>query len=325
MAEGEHYVAYLKWNVREHWKGITPRGRTGKRAYPYKFGSNQKHFPASVTKGSMLWIVSSPYFEEGGYWLPPTIIARLRVTGVRRGKSSREKRLPEDYDWVAIADPKDRLSRYFPVNNAFHAVTEIEFENHRKKRRKVPKRLRRPNTENPYLHIPRFLRNVSRVAPEKVDVLNDLAHQIEKKRTVFVSYSRHDKRRYVDEFIKYLRCEDFAPWIDLESIPQMKREEKERFGDRLLQRILEDGIRQAGLVVAFVGPEYVRRYWTNEEWRIGLRAWRTRKQFGLAQVLFGSERMSGNVRSFRASTPEQTAREIGQWWERRYPARRAQS
>jgi hypothetical protein len=320
MSKEKHFVAYLKWDVREYWKEITPHGNTGKRPYPYKFGSNQRHFPTSVTKGSMLWIVSSPNFDEGGYWLPPTLIARLYVKDVRRGKSSKHKSLPEDYDWVAVADPRDKLSRYFPVNNAFHTLTEIEFENYRGKRRKVPKRLRHPNTKNPYLHIPRFLRNVSRVAPEKVMPLQDLARQIETGRTVFVSYSHHDQSSFVRKFIKCLRHEDFAPWIDLESIPQMKRDEKEIFGDTLLSKILEDGIRQARLMIAFIGSEYEKRYWTNEEWEFGLKAFENREDFSLVQVLLDGNELSRQVHSINASTPDQTAREVRRWWDQQASA-----
>jgi len=309
----KQYVAYLLWNVREDWKRLGKQARDGGPLYPYAFGSNWRHFPKFVEEGTILWIVSSPLYRGRAlrveYRLPPTLIARLVVSSVQSGMNQPRPQqvLPEHYRWVAQADR--RRSTYLPINNAFHALMEVEFENDRGKRRRIPPRPESglDPSHHPYAHLPQYLQNLSRLAPGNERVLEDLAQQISYRRTVFLSYAREESGDYAADLIAQLR-EDFAPWLDLDSVPQLQQ--SERYDDPLLKQILDDGLRQSSILVALTGPAYKAHPWTRYEW------FRARKlanegRLRLLQVPVGGELMDPSLPMVVPSDPAKTARAIG--------------
>lgn len=318
----DHRVAYLRWDVRRDWKRLGGPGSGDRRLYPYAYGSNWRHFREVVKPGSTLWVVAAPLY--GGSRLPPTLIAQLVVRTVRRGKAAahrggRRPAGPDDYAWVAEA--RRDASEYYPLNNAFHVLTEIEFENSRGRRRSIPKRPEPFDPRNPYQHVPGYLQNICRVAPGDESGLEALARQIRERRIVFLSYARQEAfpgTGYVSRLVDRLRARDFSPWIDLGFVPQP--EEGVEFADPLLRQILEDGLRQAGLFVALSGPLYRERFWTGLEWRLATA--RSREQpLGILQVRIAGEVMDPAYAAVDAGPPAVVARRVCDWWEERRSTR----
>ncbi len=317
----EHYVAYLRWDVREDWKRLGEQARDGGPLYPFAFGSGLRWFKKLIKDGTILWIVSAPLYKSRArrfeYRLPPTLIARLTVASVKDGSNEPQPRKahPEQYRYVAKAD-RGR-SCYLPVNNAFYALTEIEFVNQRGGRRRIPRQpTGRFDPKHPYAHIPQYLQNVSRLAPGSEQVLESLAAQVRGHRTLFLSYAREEsgpgKGNYAARLIEQLRREQFAPWLDMTFVPQL--EPDERYVDRELEQILDDGMRQSSILVALTGPVYRSHPWTRREWSLA-KKWADEGSLQLLQVPVGGELMDPSLPSVQPSDPTTTARAIRSWWE----------
>jgi hypothetical protein len=309
----KQYVAYLLWNVREDWKRLGKQARDGGPLYPYAFGSNWRYFPKFIEEGTILWIVSSPLYRGTAgrfeYRLPPTLIARLVVSTVQRGMNQPRPQqvLPEQYRWVARADR--RRGEYLPINNAFHALMEVEFVNGRGKRRQIPRRPAGFDRRHPYAHLPQYLQNMSQLVPKdgQVQVLEDLARQIRHRRTVFLSYAREESGKYAARLIAQLRRKDFAPWLDLAFVPQLQQ--GECYEDPLLKQILDDGLRQSSILVALTGPVYKAHSWTRYEWSRA-RKWADEGRLRLLQVPVGGELMDPSLPMVEPSRPAKTAQAI---------------
>lgn len=311
----KQYVAYLLWNVREDWNRLREQARNGGPLYPYSFGSNWRSFPKFIGEGTILWIVSAPLYRgktrRFEYRLPPTLIARLVVASVQPGMNQARARqvLPQHYRWVAMADR--RRSEYLPINNAFHALMEVEFVNQRCQRRQIPRRPE-PGFDpwHPYKHVPLYLQNLSRLAPGSEPVLETLARQIKHRRMIFLSYARKESGNYAADLIAALRREDFAPWLDLTFVPQ-----SELYDGSLLEQILDDGLRQSRMLVALTGPDYRKRRWTTKEWSLA-RKWADEGRLRILQVPVGGELMDPTLPMVKAVDPARTARAIRVWFER---------
>jgi hypothetical protein len=83
---------------------------------------------------------------------------------------------------------------------------------------------------------------------------------------VFLSYSHDDSHEFARELADELRLQDFAPWIDFETIPEL-RSGVGQYGKSLLAQMMADGIRQAGLVVVIRSRHYGCTPWTHYEWK----------------------------------------------------------
>jgi hypothetical protein len=310
----EHYVAYLLWNVREDWNRLREQARDSGPLYPFAFGSNWRYFPNCIRKGTILWIVSAPLYRgkdrKSEYRLPPTLIARLIVSSVQPGTKQPRPVRPQDYRWVAEADR--RQSYYLPINNAFHALTQVKFVNQRDKERKIPPRRARFDPKHPYKHVPLYLQNLSRLAPGSEQVLETLAGRIKRGRTLFLSYAREESRVCAARLVAALRRQDFAPWLDLTFVPQ-----DERYRDPLLEQILDDGLRQSRVLVALTGPAYRERRWTNTEWSLA-RQWADKGRLLILQVpVVGGELMDPSLPMIAAGKDSAAiAQGIGAWVER---------
>lgn len=318
----EQYLAYLLWNVREDWKRLGEQARDEGPLYPYAFGSNWRSFPTFISQGKILWIVSAPLYKgrtrRFKYRLPPTLIARLAVASVQPGMNEPRPRqvLPEHFRWVALADRSQ--SEYLPINNAFYALTEIEFVNQRGRWRRIPRRpTRRFDPKHPYAHFPQYLQNVSRLAPGSERVLESLAWQISQRRTLFLSYAREEsgppRGDYAARLVEQLRREQFTPWLDMSFVPQL--EQNERYVDRELEQILDDGLRQSTIMVALTGPAYRAHWWTRREWSLA-KKWTDEGRLRVLQIPVGDELMDPSLPMIQSSDPITTARAIRVWWER---------
>lgn len=312
-----HHVAYLKWSVRQDWKRLGSESSDADALYPYAFGSGWRHFPCIVKPNTTLWIVSAPVYRARGrsHRLPPTLIARLLVTSVGEGsgKPPGERVRPDDYPYVATADRA--LSRYLPVNNALYALSEVTFTGSRG-RWQIPRRPSKTfRPENPYSHIPMYLQNVLQLAPGSEQILRTFARQIERRRTLFLSYARDERRsarQYAEALAEALRDQGFAPWHDMTFVPQLQPTETYRVA--LLDQILNDGLRQARIMVALTGPVYRGRLWTRREWSLA-RACADEGSLRIVQVPVGGEVMDDRLPQVEAGDSAATAQRIRRWFD----------
>jgi hypothetical protein len=308
----EQYVAYLLWNVREDWNRLREQARDRGPLYPFAFGSNWRSFPTFIVNGTILWVVSAPLYRRedrrSEYRLPPTLIARLAVSSVQAGTKEPRPVRPEDYRWVARAD--QRQSYYLPINNAFHALTEVWFVNQRRDKRQIPRQPARGfDPRHPYKHVPLYLQNLSPLALGSEQVLETLAGQIKRGRTLFLSYARKESGDYAARLVAGLRRQDFAPWLDLTFLPQ-----DERYRDPLLEQIFDDGLRQSRILVALTGPAYRELRWTKQEWSLA-RQYADKGRLLVLQVPVGGELMDPSLPMIAAGDPAATAQQIGAWVE----------
>lgn len=308
----KQYVAYLLWNVREDWNRLREQARDTGPLYPFAFGSNWRYFPKHIVNGTILWIVSAPLYRgkdrRSEYRLPPTLIARLVVSSVRPGTMKPRPVRPEDYRWVAEADR--RQSYYLPINNAFYALTEVWFVNQHRVKRQIPRQSASGlDPDHPYKHVPLYLQNLSRLAPGSEQVLEILAGRIERGRTLFLSYARKESGSFAASLVEELRCQDFAPWLDLTFLPQ-----DERYRDPLLEQIFDDGLRQSRILVALTGPAYRERRWTKQEWSLARRYAEEGRLLVLQVPVVDGELMDPSLPMIAAGDdPVATAQEIGAW------------
>ncbi len=204
------------------------------------------------------------------------------------------------------------------ASNAFYALTEIEFVNQRGQRRRIPRQpARRFDPKHPYAHFPQYLQNVSRLAPGSEHVLESLAWHVREQRTLFLSYARVEsgpgKGDYAARLIEQLRREQFAPWLDMTFVPRLDPDE--RYDDRELEQILDDGMRQSSILVALTGPVYRSHSWTRREWSLAKKQ-ADEGSLRLLQVPVGGELMDPSLPLVQPSDPTTTARAIRAWWER---------
>jgi hypothetical protein len=73
---------------------------------------------------------------------------------------------------------------------------------------------------------------------------------------VFISYARKDKERFVLEFARRLRAHGVDAWIDVwEMLP----------GDSLVDKVFEEGIKNARAMIIVLSKNSVNRPWVREE------------------------------------------------------------
>jgi hypothetical protein len=317
----DHYVALLSWDVREHWPEVAPKDAKGQPAHPYAYGSCHDYFPALAKTKPVLWVVASPDYGPGSKRLPPTLIARLQIRGVCHGTHPLDQHCsgqrlirPEDYKWVARADPRDPDSRYFRINNAFHELTTIRFVAADGTVRKIPRAPR--HAANPYSHIPTYLENIRRVFPGDERWLEDLARRVDQRRTVFLSYSHADNAAFARELADALRELDFAPWIDFATIPEL-RAGMGKYSRPLLAQMMADGIRQAGLVVVMRSRHYGRTEWTRYEWDIIHQPPWQGALLPVVQIVSSPKPGQRSQDVVARRSPALTAQRVAHWWDTR--------
>lgn len=312
-----HFVVYLRWDVRRDWKRLDPEAAADPSLYPHAYGSNWRHFRAQVADGSTLWVVACPRYGRGAtaYRFPPSLVARLATVSVTTGVRRRRPASPSHYAWVARA-AKDE-SAYFPVNNALFPLTEVRFVDGRGRVSRLPRAGPADQAVTaPYAHIPQCLQSIRRVHPGDEAVLDRYARQLAARRTVFLSYSRREVARAgfdTGALADALRRRHFVPWLDIELLAQDAG--GARFDDALLGRLLDDGLRQAALMVALTGPDYAASAWTAREWASATGHARGKGRLTVVQVPVGGRLMDTVGARLPAGSEDEVAEAIDRWWQ----------
>lgn len=190
--------------------------------------------------------------------------------------------------------------------------------NSRGQERRIPSRPRgKFDPANPYAHLPMHMQSIARLAPGGERPLEALIDQIAAGRVIFLSYAHDERYRGAPDFpqrlLEELRRHGFAPWLDLESVPQP--EGSDRYAAPLLRQILADGLRQAHLVIALTGPAYLREgRWTRVEWELAAEL-ASAGSLRILQVRVGGVLMDSRLESIECEDVAVTAGRIAAWWE----------
>ena len=88
---------------------------------------------------------------------------------------------------------------------------------------------------------------------------------------VFVSHATEDKERFVTEFARHLRSRGVDAWIDDWEIG---------LGQSLVDKIFEDGIKNADVFVIVLSKNSVAKKWVREELDGNVYLWREQNQEG---------------------------------------------
>ena len=96
---------------------------------------------------------------------------------------------------------------------------------------------------------------------------------------VFLSHASEDKARFVDAFATRLRNKGVDAWIDRwEMLP----------GDSLVDKIFEEGIRNANAVIVILSSNSINKKWVREE----LNAAFVKR---INEIWFANEQFSGTI------------------------------
>lgn len=271
-------MKYVKWEWVKEWKArVRQEGRHEETAYPYSFGSKDRAFLGFT--GDVLWLVSLPDYD--GYRQAPSLIARLDIRAAGEYGSSAEflDVAPEvrDSGHIIVLGRRDGRS-YFPINNAFHTLLELEFES------KAPplavayqrRDTSRDAKRGPYFSLAQHFRKHRLLIPGSVDKVEDYAAAVREGRRAFISYKRSDfahRRGEGPVFPEHLGIElnahRIACWWDQWNLPG-GHDESSWLRPKLLEDLLEDAVRQAAWTVALMGPGYLASdddSWTRWEWQ----------------------------------------------------------
>src|SRR5215208_5858591 len=92
---------------------------------------------------------------------------------------------------------------------------------------------------------------------------------------VFISHAREDKERFVLAFARRLRSQGIDAWVDQwEILP----------GDSLVDKLFEEGLRNADAVIIVLSQHSVHKPWVREELNVAL-VNRINRQIKLIPVL----------------------------------------
>jgi len=273
-----HWMKYVKWEWVKRWKArVRQERRHEETAYPYSFGSKDRAFLGFT--GDVLWLVSLPDYD--GYRQAPSLIARLDITAAGEYGSSAEflDVAPE----VRGSGHNIVLGRhdgesYFPINNMFHTLLELEFEGRAPRLADAYERrdTSRDATRGPYFSLAQHFRKHRLLTPDSVDKIEDFAAAVREGRRAFISYRRSDfpQRRggalvFPEQLGIELTAQRIACWWDQWNLPG-GHDESSWLRPNLLEDLLEDAVRQAAWMVALMGPGYLASdddSWTRWEWQ----------------------------------------------------------
>jgi hypothetical protein len=317
----ENLLVYVKWSVVQKWKTEarpvieSSREKWGPQL-PYVYASGNNTFKRYVRPRTVIWVVTCP--EYGTYRLPPTLVACLHVQDAvpRDGGESGEPdpRIPEWYrfkwSWVAIACPE--CSTYLPVNNAFDRLKRLRSLNVKNEKSPILDELNLPGSSGPYTYAPHQLRFVKRLANEGTSGLIAHAREVEGRRTIFVSYCRRDRPpEFAGHLVEELMREGFAPWLDMKAVPARVSTGEVRLEPGILDKVLEDGIRQARTFVAIVGADYLESTYAMKEWQVAVDRSDADPEAICLQVSLAGHRLEWDgPDAIPATTPTQTAKRI---------------
>lgn len=271
-------MKYVKWEWVKRWKArVRQERRDEEKAYPYSFGSEDRAFLGFA--GDVLWLISLPDYD--GYRQAPSLIARLDIIAAGPYGSA-----PEFLDVAPevrgsgnniVLGRRDGKS-YFPINNVFHTLLDLEFEG-----RATPladayqsRDKSRDATRGPYFSLAQHFRKHRLLSPDSVDKIEDYAKAVREGRRAFISYKRSDfphRRGAGPVFPEKLGIElterRIACWWDQWNLPG-GHDESSWLRPKLLEDLLEDAVRQAAWTVALMGPGYLASdddSWTRWEWQ----------------------------------------------------------
>lgn len=291
-----HFIVYVTWSVIQKWKR---RHRTDgsdetQPELPYAYASNQVRLFRRAKPGDVVWVLSSPHFS--GYRLPPSLIARLKVSKIvdQQSPVSANISIPEavkGWQYVVLADPSQSL--YYPINNAYHTLLSLTFEG------KSPTMQNCPHCKNLYEEgkglyagIPSHLQTVRQLAPISGDKMEIFSNSVANGQIFFLSYRRSEVGPRVLRLVERLTDENISCWYDNWMIPRPIARGDIIINEKLLSAVLIDGMRQSTYFLAMVTSTYHRKKWTELEWQNAIQErtnQRRRRPLRLVEIMMGGK------------------------------------
>jgi hypothetical protein len=279
MAE---YLARVTWENVRRYRAQLREGAVGERTHKLpltdQYGSDQPALDRLIF-GDGLWLFTAPVFGKGRArrTLPPSVLGRISITHQWNSDASRMQPAAQAPIGTALVRDMRLLDvskgylywrcgvpgETLPIHNAFSLFKSLTFKGRMKQvspdceecnKADVPER-------GPFGHLMQHFEAIRTLTDESVLRLRQLYDLVAARRTVFLSH-RHQEagllvREVAERLQKYALC-----WWDVQALPQSRR-----YADRILQDILNDGIRQAGWFVAFLTPGYAATKWTKDEYK----------------------------------------------------------
>jgi hypothetical protein len=265
---GPQWVKYVRWDVIRRWREDVQKPADGARCWPYEFGSRDAAFPR--IRGGVLWLVTSPRY--GTYRMPPSLVARLRVTDVVRDDPAAldvDPHVRRHGPWRALAARDE--GAYLPLNNAFAVLRRLRFDG---RPDRVPDAA--PGSPHgPYVHLPAHLQRHRVLTPASAQLLDEYQAAVRRGRRVFLSYSWADfeaDRDWIAALADTLTAHTVSCWWDRWHLPDT---DDDGGTGKLLGDLLGDAVRQAVWFVALLRPRYAAGLtdprgdppWAVQEWR----------------------------------------------------------
>ena len=279
MAE---YLARVTWEnicrYREELReGVAGEG-SARLPLTDQYGSDQ---PAlnKLEFGDGLWLFTAPVFGQSTRrrTLPPSVLGRISIT--HQGIPGTDRMQPavgapddieperdthiigpsEGYGYWRCGIPGEAL----PIHNAFSLFKSLTFKGRVKRVSPTCKGCDPSDVSKrgPFGHLMQHFESIRTLTDDSVTCLSKLEDHVANRRTLFLSHRHHEAGSIVREVAGHLRDHALC-WWDVQELPQTLR-----YSDRMLQDMLNDGIRQAGWFVAFLTPDYAATRWTDDEWK----------------------------------------------------------
>jgi len=270
------FLAYVTWNRVVPWKILSlPRDRGG-RFVPVGYGAGRRQSgrkPRNLLKqvrpGDTIYVVTIP--GTGVLGLPPTLIARLRVSALCYGEIGRSRLTPnltkmrEIRNAVAIADPC--ASEFYGLNDATAALRRLGIITGRAATKEDRLRVIRRELHQ---RLQKLLR--LKASAEQVARVFSSCMRHGSRRAVFISYARIDGESHALELARQLLHLGCSPWLDALAIPLYDARKEDTCRPRRLQKLLELGISQCAVGISIVTNAYLTKkdecgfVWTRREW-----------------------------------------------------------
>jgi hypothetical protein len=276
------FLARVTWENIRRYREELREGVAGEdsRRLPLtdQYGSDQRALN-KLKFGDGLWLFTAPVFGKSTRrrTLPPSVLGRISITHQwNRGTDRMQPAIgapsgtvaernthmigpSEGYRYWRCGIPGEAL----PIHNAFSLFKSLTFKGRVKQVSDTCKRCNPSDVpkQGPFGHLMQHFESIRTLTNDSVKSLNKLYDHVAARRTIFMSHRHHEAGSLVSEVAEHLQDHALC-WWDVQALPQSRR-----YSDRLLQEMLNDGIRQAGSFVAFLTPDYAATRWTDDEWK----------------------------------------------------------
>jgi hypothetical protein len=279
-----HFLAYVRPSLITEWKTLTLQSDRG-HSWPIAYGFDDSNLFDNLSPGDLLWIIGSldvPVREQSPRRMPPTLVAKLKVSQVRKCRQGPSLSFPDNYIYQYGAFADKSMSCFYPPNDMLDLLSAIRVRHlTSREERRLPISSSRSTTESRAdawrSNAAYLFQHSWEIAPGCTSAFNKL-HRMIKAASVFISYKHIDHKKDDRRVLSWADPVDlagdlmrlgFAPWLDRLALPGTRALRDATREQGVLSDLLENGLKDAKALIAIVTQRYGlptdKENWTLDE------------------------------------------------------------